>query len=396
MPATSLLTLQDIITPTEADEIEAEVLSLCATGGLTTSAWQPGSVVRTMIAILSEVISRKSLVEVEIAKGGLGDLASPTWAKLWAERIYNVIFVPAASATGYLVLTNATATPHTLQPGDLIVAHAVTGKTYRNQDVIEVPASGSTDPAFAIMADEVGTASNAEPGAITRVVAPGSLIGVTATNPGAVLGADEETTEKLVERTRLKLGSFSPLGPKKAYDFVARTPLDQFPAVDGTLLAPTSTPITRTRTTLNLATGDVETYLATAGGAPTGPDVDLVQAGFERWAEPWGTTSVALAASDLNVPVSYEVWVRTSLSEAQVASLASAALAAYFASVDVGGVVIPPDTGAIYVEAIENVIHMSIPGAKRVRVTAPAADVAVSPFQVPVLGAVSATVNVLR
>lgn len=390
------LSIEDVITPTTAAEIEAEVLSLCATGGLATSSWQPGSVIRTVIAELSEVIARKSLVEVEIARGGLGDLASPDWAKLWAQQIYDVLFIPAAPASGYLKLINATATPHTLQIGALIVAHKTTGKTYRNQSIVNVAANATT-PDFGILADELGTAGDAAPGEITKIITPGNLIGVTATNDAAVLGADEEATAALVARTRAKLGSLSPLGPKDAYDFVARTPLDQFPAVNGTLLTPTDTPITRSRTTLNMVNGDVEVYLATAGGAPTPTDVARVQEGFDRWAEPWGTTSVAYEAIEVAVPVTYRVWIRSSLTEAQIESIIADDLARYFAAIPVGGVVIAPDTGAIYQEALTHVIHLAVLGIERVEVTAPAGEfVSINPYEVPVLGTIVPEVTFLR
>lgn len=397
------LTLTDVITPTTAAEIEQIVLDLCATADppLPVSSWQSGGVIRTMIAELSETISRYVLVDTEIAKGGFGDLASPEWAKLWAYQIYNVLFISARAATGYVTATNTTPTPHDLDPGDLIVAHFSNGKTYRNQEFVTI-VSNATDlgsglgvtPNIAVQADEVGTGSDAGPNDIRKIIAPGSLIGVTVSNPLAVLGADEELTEALVARTRAKLGSFSPLGPKSVYDYVARTPLDQFDPVDGILLTPTSTPITRSRTTGDFTTGQVVTYLGTAGGAAIPADVALVQLGFNRWAEPWGTKSSAAAASELSVFVSYRVWLKSSLTEAQVKGLINASLSRYFAAVPVGGVIVPPETGMIYREAITFVIHTAVPGIVRVEVTAPAAEaLSLAPYQVPVLLPTSATVT---
>src|ERR1700761_1958191 len=103
------LSITDIITPTAATEVEQEILSLCATGGLPTTSWQPGGVIRELIAIISQEIATKSLVEVQIASGGFGDLTQGAWAQLWAQAIYNVLFVPAAPATGYVTVTNSSA-----------------------------------------------------------------------------------------------------------------------------------------------------------------------------------------------------------------------------------------------------------------------------------------------
>ncbi len=391
------LALEDVIAPTAAAEIEAELLSLCATGGLPTTSWQPGGVIRTFIAEVSELVARKSLVEVEIAKGGLGDLASPLWAKLWAQQIYDVIFVPAMAATGAIVATNATATPHDLDPGDLIVAHKDTGKTYRNQEAVTIAAS-TTTPDIAIAADEVGTASDAQPNAITKVVAPGSLIGVTITNPLAVLGADEEATEALVRRARARLGFISPLGAKGAYEFVAKSRLDDpeiFPAIDGTLLVPTSTPITRAKTVLEVSTGDVVTYCASASGPIDPADVDRIQAAFDRWVEPWTVTSRAESAASGSIPISYRAWARTSLTVAQIQTAIAAALARYLSTVPIGGVFIPPGPSVVYLDSLRFVIRTAVLGVELVEIVSPADDVPIAQNQVPTLGTVTANVTVL-
>lgn len=394
------LSINDVITATTAAEVQQEILDLCATGNLKVTAWQPGSVVRTMIAIISEVIARKSTMEVEIARGGFGDLASPLWAQLWAQQTYDVDFIPESAATGYVTLTNSSdpPQPYVLEPGDLIIAHAVTGKRYRNQDAVTIAASGDTEN-VAVAADEAGTDSDAAPDEITVVVAPG-MPGVTVTNPEAVLGADEETTSALVARTRAKLASLSPNGPKDAYDFVARTQLDKFPAVNGSLLTSTSTPITRTRTAADPLTGAVSVYLATASGAPSPTDVLLVQAGIDRWAEPWCVLATALAAEEVLVPVTYRVFLRTTMTVAQVQATIAVALARYFSTVEVGGVRFADETGMdfgrLYVEEVDYVIHDAVAGVERVVVTDPPTNIISEPWQVPVLGTITGTVTVLR
>lgn len=388
----ALLPIDAIITPTPAEEIEQSVLDLCATAGLPVTSWQSGDPFKTIIWAVAQVVAAKSLVEIEIARGGLGDLASPEWAKLFAQAIYNTLFVPAAPATGPVKFTNASGTSYgPFAVGQVTVGHVTSGATYRTQqDALVIPAFGSVDD-VPIAADVVGIVGNALPGELKMIT---SLVGVTVSNTQAILGADEESTPKLVSRARGRLRSLSPLGPKGVYDFVARTPLDEFDEVDGTILAPTSTPITRTRTVLDEASGDLTTYLGTAAGAPIPADVALVQLGFDRWAEPWGDNSFAAAADGLAVPVGYQVWIRSSLTAAQVQSLIYAALITYFATVDVGGVVIPPDDGALYTETLENVIHNAITGIERVKVTAPSVEVTdLLPNQIPIVGTITPTVT---
>lgn len=381
------ITLEQLITPTPAEEIETAVLDLCATGGLATTAWGSGDPIRTIIWAVSQVIADQKLLSVEIAKGGLGDYASGGWAKLWAQEIFSVLFIPAQPATGYVKFTNPTNVGFgSFAAGQLTVAHKVTGKTYRTQEAATIDANSVT-PDILIQADEVGTASNAAPGEITTMIT--TLTGVTVSNALVVFGADEETNQKLVERARLKWGSLSANGPKNAYDYVARTPLDQLDPIDGEVMEPTSTPITRSKTTTVPDTGEVRVYIATATGAPSDADVDKITAAFEVYAEPWGIDSAAVAATERAVSITGRVFLKSSLTEAQIQARVQIALILYFATLDVGGVVISPLNGAVYKEKIENVIHQSVAGIEVVELLTPAVNVELLENEVVVLGAVS-------
>lgn len=386
------LSIDDVITATTAAQVEQEILDLCATGGLPTTAWQAGGVIRELIAIISQEIATKSQVEIQIARGMLGDLTSSAWAKIWAQSIYNVLFVPASSATGFVTLTNAAAVNYPLNPGDLIVANTSTGYTYRNQAAITIPAGGTLS-SVAIASDQIGTVANAAPGAITTMVS--TLVGVTVTNPLAVLGADEETTTALVARARNKLGSLSPNGPRSAYDYVATTPLNKFPAVAGVTLTPTSAPITRSKTTGSTSTGVVSVYIANASGAPSSGDIALVQTAINTWAEPWCVTATVAAATNVVIPITYQIWLKSSMTSASVQTLVANALGTYFSSIPVGGFTgdgAAAPNGAVYLDEIQSIIHDAVPNVQRVLLTAPSADVTVTPSQVPVLGTITPTV----
>lgn len=379
--------LADLLKPKTRDEVLAEMLSLADTFGLPTTAWQSGSVVRQILTLIAQKLADASVVVVGIAGGGFGDFVSDTQAPLWAKQTFDVDIIEAEAATGAIDSVNASVTNYTLQPGELIVAHATSGKLYRNQAVITIPASGSL-AGIAIAADETGTSSDAAPGAITVLVS--NQIGVTVTNPAAVLGADLETTPHLVTRARSKLGSLSPMGAKDVYNFVATTPSLR----DGTVLSNTSTPITRTLPVTDITTGDISVYLATADGAPTGGDVAIVQGAFDTFAEPWTADATAIAATEHSIAVTYQVWIQaTSLTSPQIEGLIASALALYMSRAPIGGYVIAPDTGDIYVEEITGVIRTAVTGIVRVSVTLPASDVALSDFEVPTLGTVTPTVT---
>ena len=377
--------IDELIVPATRDEVLADLLAIAALLGQPTTSWQEGSALLTALMTVSQKISDETLTDAEIAKGGFGDLLpSDAWADLWAQSRFNVQRVAAVSASGYETFTaDATAAANTYAAGEIILAHATTHKVYRNAAPVTI-APSSTIADQPIVADEPGIASNAAPGTITVMVS--SLVGVTVTNPLSVLGSDRETTLALVLRARAKLGALSPNGPKDAYNYVATTPE----------LSATSVPITRTRTVASETTGAISVYLATASGAPSGADVAIVQTAIDAFAEPWGATATAIAATTQTVNITYQAWVSGSqLTSAQIQTAIANALAVWFSTLAIGGYVIPPDTGAVYVDALEQIIGQSTPGILRVVVSVPASDVALTANKVAVLGTITSTITIL-
>ncbi len=155
-------------------------------------------------------------------------------------------------------------------------------------------------------------------------------------------------------------------------------------------------PITRTQTVVDEATGEVSVYLATATDAPIPGDVDIVQAAIDTWAEPWGVTATAIAGTPHNISVTYEVWVHGSnLTSMQIQDAIALALAEWFSALDFGGYIIPPDTGAVYPDAIEQVIGHAVLGVLRVVVSVPAAAVPLNPNEFAKLSTITPTINIL-
>ena len=385
------VTLESLITPEDRDTVVATLLAVAATLDAPTTSWVEGDPILTQIMTSGQKMADLSQIAVEIAKGGFGDLLpSDGWADIWALSRFNVTRVPAKQATGAVdIVCDSTAIGETYDPGEMIFAHVTTHKLYRNRDAVTVvPSTTLSD--VPIVSDESGADSSAAPTTVTVVVS--SIIGIAVSNPAAIIGTDKETTPHLVNRARSSLGSFSPNGPKDAYNYTATTPY----LPDGTALSNTSTPITRTRTVVDEPTGDLSVYCATAAGAPTGPDIAIVQAAIDTHAEPWGTTATAIAATESVQTVTYQAWVSGSqLTSAQIQSAIGVALALYFALINIGGDVIPPDDGRLYPDALEQVIGHAVTGIKRVVVSVPAAPIVLTANQVPVLGAITPTITLL-
>jgi len=383
--------IDDILTVSTRDEQLSLLLSLANDFGAPTTSWVEGDPVLTLLTTVAQVLSDLSYVVLDIAKAGFGDdVASDDWADVWAKSRFNVERVPASAAAGGggsgsrgVNLTNSSLTQYDLEPGDLIVSHSVTGATYTNTETIAVLATTGLDD-VAIACTETGTFGNAAPGFITHVIP--SLIGVGCTNPEAILGADKETTPNLIARARRKLSSLSPNGPKDVYNYLATTPS----------YSDVSVAITRTSVVLGENTGALSVYLATASGAASAPDVAIVQEAFEAYGSPWGSRVTAIPADELTQAVTYSAWIRGSgLTVAQAKSKQADALATYFSNLPLGGDVIPPGSGSLYVETLEQVISESVPGTVRVVATLPSNTVAVGKDQVCVLGTITATVSIL-
>jgi hypothetical protein len=208
------------------------------------------------------------------------------------------------------------------------------------------------------------------------------LPGVTVNNAAAVLGTDDEAPSALAARCTAKLAALSPNGPKDAYNFIAKS-------------APTSAPITRTNVVLDVTTGIVTVYVATADGPPTSGDVAIVDAQIQALAVPVAVTATTLAATAHALTFNLRVWLKGStLTSPQAAGVIQDAIATYIASVPIGGTVLPGTTaGFVFLDAIVAASFAAIPGVVvNAVVDSPGADVAISPNEVPTLTAANVTV----
>ncbi len=382
------VSLSDLIAAASADSILGTVLDIATDLELAVTAWQEGQPTLTTLSIFAQQFADTELINLEAIKSGFLDTAEGAWLTLLAQCLYRVPRLPAvaASTLTFQVTNNGDANVDALA-GELIVAHAVTGKTYRNRD--DLTAGDTLAPGvnsdIVMVADEVGTDSDAAPDAITVLVSSQSDLVVT--NLDACLGSDAETDPELRARCRDKLAALSPNGAKGAYAFIAKTPT----------YSATSVPITRVNVVASILTGVVTAYLANANGAPSDADVTVVDEAIDKWATPWGTTAAAAAATEVSIPITYQVWVSGStLTAAQIQAKIATALAVYLKSVPIGGDAISPDpNGKVRVGILEIVIARAIPETVKVTVSLPAADEELDGNEVAKLGTITPTVTVL-
>lgn len=356
-----MLPLSALFTPLSRADVEAELLTIASSLGLPTTAWQPGGVGRTILAVVAQSISDLTQVVAVFAGSGFLDTAESGWLALLAHHVYGVDRIDAVPATGPIQLTNATAGalgPYA--PGDLHFAHATSGKTFTNTATVTLAASSTTD--VDVQADEVGTGSNAAPSTITIMLTP--VLGVSCTNADALLGSDEETDAALRLRCRAKLGALSPNGPKAAYDYVARSAL----RVDGTSIG-----VNRTKITTNASTGHVALVVAGPNGAVSSGDVARIDDLVQRQAVPLAVTATVASATAVPVAVDATVYLYTTanLTAPAAEALVRARLASYFPTIPIGG----DAGGKAYRDRISAEIARTVAGIYHVVLATPAADV---------------------
>jgi phage-related baseplate assembly protein len=380
-----MFTLDDLTTPLTRAQVQASIYEALGTLGVSTTSWKPGAVVRTMITAVSIILAASSSLTAAIAKSGFLDLAEGDWLTLVARHVYNVERITATFATGEVTLVNAGGGVYVLAVGDLVVSNPTTGKTYRNAMAVTVNAMATVS--VAIIAVESGSGSSSDALAISEIET--TLLGVTCSNAASLAGLDEEADAALRTRCSEKLGSLSPNGPWDAYSYAARNAV----RADGSNVG-----VTRVRITKD-GYGNVYVYVASASGAITGTvgdtttDLGLVDDAIQTLAAPLGVTAIVASATAYSIAVTYQAWMynTSGLTSAQVQTLISARLLTFMSSQPIGGNVIDPDPGKIYVDAIKTAIGATRSEIFHVTVTLPAADVDLTISQVPVLGAVTCT-----
>ena len=388
-----MASLDDLTTPLTKDEVATSIFTVLADLGVTTTAWKPGAVVRTMIAAVSIVLAALSTLMARITKSGFLDTAEEDWLEIVADQVYDVDKQQATFATGVVTIDNASGSVYgPLDPGDFIAVNSTTGKGYVNTDSLTILAT-SFGTIANMRAQEAGSDSTALPGEIDSLET--ALTGVTLTNPTALVGTEAISDPDLRVLCKQKLGSLSPNGPKDAYSFVAKTATR---LADGSLVG-----VTRV-SPIPDADGNMTVYVATATGGITGTILDLttdlgaVHDAIQKLATPLGITETTASAVPVVVPVTYQLWLYndTGLDEAGIKAAIAADLVLLFSSEPIGGNNAPPESNRLYPSAIEAVIagvDSLADSVIRVTLDAPATSLSLLDSEVPTLGTITGTIT---
>jgi hypothetical protein len=338
-------------------------------------------VVRTIIAGTSIVLSAFSELQAAIAKGGFLELASGSWLTLVARHVFGLERLKGTFATGHVTLTNTRSGSYRGGADDLIVQNPESGKEYRSTGPWSLAAGPST-ATVDVRAVELGSESTSQTGEITKLVT--TLSGVTVTNINALAGTDPEDDESLKRRCLDRAGALSPNGPRDAYGHVARNAKRE----NGDAIG-----VTRVATQAD-GKGRVDVWVATPSGALDSSDLGRISQAIEEQAEPLAVNAVVQSASNLSVPITYELWMYSSagLTSGEVEKLVSDAVTKLLQNAPIGGHLVNGDR-RLYLSDIASAIDSVRPEIFRVAISQPRADIPVLINQAPVVGDISGTVH---
>jgi phage-related baseplate assembly protein len=393
-----VLSLADLTTRLSVDDVKRSIYSVLAATGVTTTAWKPGAVVRTLIAAVAIVVASLSQLVALLAQSAFLSTSTGDWLGQVARNVYNVERLPATFATTTVTLTNTGGGVYDFDPGDLQVLNPTTHQAYFNVAAVTI-GSGATVEGVIVQAYTAGAAGTSYVGEISQFQTAG-LTSVSVTNPLAAIGTDAEDDPSVRQRCLDKLGSLSPNGPSDAYAYVARSATDS----NGSPLG-----ITRVKVE-NDGYGRVTVTLATADGHVPGTIGDTATAlgkvddDMQRLAAPLAVTLDTESATPKPVDVTYTLWLynTSGLTSDQIQQVIKENLTTFVTSQPIGGNLIGTNSGRIYHSAIETAVGSAATAegapltAMRVEIAAPAGDFLLASNEAPTIGTVSGQVIPLK
>lgn len=376
--------IEELVTPLTVDQARAKIYEGLAAQGVTTTSWKPGSVVRSLIAVVAIILAAFSRVQVTILRSGFLDYAEGPWLTLLAWYVYGVRRREETFAAGSVTLVNNGGGLFELDAGDLIVA-ASDGRTYRNTEAFTLNPTATLS--VNVVSTIGGSAGSALPGEIDSLETV--LLNVSVNNPDALVGLDAESDESLRQSARDRLSVLSPNGAPDAYRYVATRAV----RADGTPIG-----VTRVATEA-VGDGTVKMIVATATGPVAGdqgdPETDLGAVAKALWEQvvPIAVTLDLESATSTSITYTAEIWVpaASGLDEAAVEAAVETALVNLCSAEPIGGA-IAGDSGRLHRSRLDAAVVNAV-GATRLVVSAPASDVDIADAEVPVFQALNLTVH---
>lgn len=367
-------TVADLVAAKSRDTLFEEGLTVAQDEGLPTTAWQPGSVPRTLLKADATALADLYATQASIAKGAFLDDATGTWLTLLAASRFQVTRTAATFCEGYVqVSVAAGAGPYTIPAAGLLVSDGT--RRWRSINTSSVTVSSAAATNIQVRAESPGDAYNVANSSITTVVSPANA-GMSVNNPAYSAGTwitqsgnAEESDASVRARCRARWSTLGRGANLSAYVYWATT-------------CPDATAVTRATAIPGAGDGTVAVYIAQASATASGGQVSAVQSYVSSQA-PLTDNPTVYAAGTVTVDVTATVTFSSAMYNTAAARAAIEAAIGAAIRGQLGGDV---DLGALY-----HAIYAAAPGVADVDISTPSADTAVGPTQIAAVGTLSIT-----
>lgn len=278
-----MLTIAQLLTPLSGAQFRAQAVTILQTLGLQPQNWPPGGIASSTLTTLCNLLAILSGGQDGTAQtSGLSYAIAQQWnptasgggLQLLSKYFYDVTPPQPTFASGNLTLVNSGGGVYTFGAGQATFASTVANSqgvfpTYTNEDPFTLnPSSTLTIPVSCTFA---GSGGNSSPGFVSQLVT--AMLGVTADNPGPILGIDALSDTQLRQLNIDSLGSRSVFGPRSAYSYAIETATN--------IVSGTAVNINRWTITIGSHTGDVTIYVCGPDGTTDPNDLAGVAQSIE-------------------------------------------------------------------------------------------------------------------
>lgn len=296
--------------PTLAPEWLSALTLIATQLTLPTTDWTDYAPEKNILIIVARGLEAAEVASVERWRGSFLGYAEGEALDTLCEQTYRTPRLAATIATTLVTFVNDSVTTYTVDAGDYITLQVSDDETvgrYRVDGPLVLPPGATVD--VLARAESPGSASNVAPGDIDAIEGS-SFPEVSVANTTSSSARDTESDSDLRSRAALWSSSLSISGPSEAYEYFARGG-ERNGETDTTIAA---IGVTRVRTVVDEATGEVTTYYATASGGISGTEttgnLGAINAKILLRVVPVGTEYRGLSAVPLTINLAYVVYVR--------------------------------------------------------------------------------------
>lgn len=366
-----MTTFAELLTPRTQQAIEDDILKSLADAGFPITAWQSGSVPRTLVRAVAVLLAHLWAVVALVAGAAFLDTSQGGWLTLLAKSRFDVDRIAATFAEHTVTLSVASgAGPYAITPGSLVMASSTGAVRYRSTNTTTVNLTSLGSTAITVRAEVAGVAGNATPVTITSPALPG----LSATYGSLSLRArDEESDAALRARCRARWATLAAGATREFYEYHLRSAT----MPDGT----TSAGVTRVGWIAPPGDGTWEAVVAGDDGPLSSEQLTAVQAYIAEEARHALTDSPTITnASAVTITPAAAISVRAAYNVSANRQRAVDALSALAKSQAIGQLV---DLGAIYASIY------AAQGITNVTLSVPTGDTVLTARQVAVIDTTS-------